>query len=61
MSTTATIVSLIAVIGALILATSNSRFRSLGAGRMLRLALIWTGIIVGLVLLIELTGLRIRQ
>lgn len=61
MSTAATIVSLVAVIGALILATSNARFRNLGAGRMIRLALIWIAIIVGLVLVIQLTGLRIRQ
>lgn len=58
MSTTAAIVSVIAVIGALILATSSSQFRNLGTGRMIRLALIWAAIIAGLVLAIQLSGLR---
>lgn len=55
------IVSIIAVIGALILATNNSRFRSLGKGRAIRLALIWVAIIVGLVVVIQLTGFRVEQ
>lgn len=55
------IVSIITVIGALILATNNSQFRNLGMGRKVRLALVWTAIIVGLVLVIHLTGLRVRQ
>lgn len=61
MNTTASIVSLIAVLGALVLATRNSKFRDLGARRMLRLALIWGALIIGLVLVIQLTGLRVRQ
>lgn len=61
MSAAAMIVSIIAVIGALILATNNSRFRSLGKGRAIRLALIWVAIIVGLVVVIQLTGFRVEQ
>lgn len=59
--TAATIVSIIAVIGALILATRGSRFRNLGLNRTVRLALIWAAIIVSLVLVIQLTGMRIEQ
>lgn len=55
------IVSIIAVIGALILATNNSRFRNLGMSRAIRLALIWAAIIVGLVLVVQLTGFRVEQ
>lgn len=58
---TAMIVSIIAVLGALILATNSSQFRNLGIGRMIRLALIWTAIIVGLVIVIQFTGFRIEQ
>ncbi|WP_231635880.1 hypothetical protein [Novosphingobium sp. ST904] len=54
------IVGIIAVIGALILVTSNSRFRSLPKSRMLKMALIWAVIIIGLVLLIQVTGFRIK-
>lgn len=61
MNATATIVSIIAVIGALILATRGSRFRELGASRTIRLALIWAAIIVGLAIVIQLTGLRIDR
>jgi hypothetical protein len=61
MSTAATIVSIIAVLGALILATSSAQFRDLGMSRMFRLALIWGAIIVGLVLVVQLTGLRLEQ
>ena len=61
MSAAAMIVSIIAVIGALILATNNSRFRSLGMARAIRLAFIWVAIIVGLVLVIQLTGFRVEQ
>lgn len=58
---TATIVSIIAVLGALILATRNARFRNLGISRMVRLALVWLAIILGLLLVIQLTGIRIQQ
>lgn len=60
MSTAGMIVSIIAVIGALILAMSNSGLRNLGMSRAIRLALIWVAIIVGLVLVIRLTGFRIE-
>jgi hypothetical protein len=59
MNGTAMIVSIISVIGALILVTSRSQFRNLGMKRMLRLALIWAAIIVGMVLLIQVSGFRI--
>ncbi|WP_395333110.1 hypothetical protein WBP06_06785 [Novosphingobium sp. BL-8H] len=61
MSNTATIVGVISVIGALILVTSNSRFRQLGFAKGLKLALIWAAIIIGLVLLIQALGLHSRQ
>ncbi|GGB98337.1 hypothetical protein GCM10011494_16040 [Novosphingobium endophyticum] len=61
MNTAATIVSIIAVLGALILATSSAQFRNLGMSRMLRLALIWGAIIIGLVLVVQLTGLSLEQ
>ncbi|KPH63027.1 hypothetical protein ADT71_13985 [Novosphingobium sp. ST904] len=60
MNQTGMIVGIIAVIGALILVTSNSRFRSLPKSRMLKMALIWAVIIIGLVLLIQVTGFRIK-
>ncbi|CDO38882.1 MULTISPECIES: hypothetical protein [Novosphingobium] len=61
MNTTAMIISIISVLGALILVTSNARFRELGSRRMIRLGCIWAAIIVGLMLIIQLTGLRIEQ
>ena len=61
MTTAATIVSIIAVLGALVLATSGSQFRGLDGRRKIRLALIWIAIIVGLVLVIQVTGLRMQR
>lgn len=61
MSATATIVGVISVIGALILVTSNSRFRQLGFSNGLKLALIWAAIIIGLVVLIQVLGLHTRR
>lgn len=61
MNTAATIVSIIAVVGALILATRGSRFRVLTVSRTIRLALIWVAIIAGLVIVIKLTGIRVDR
>lgn len=58
MSNTATIVGMISVIGALFLVTSNSQFRQLGLSKGIKLALIWAVIIVGLVLAIQIFGIR---
>ncbi|GFM29497.1 hypothetical protein [Novosphingobium sp. PY1] len=55
------VVSIISVLGALILVTSNARFRELGTRRKIRLGLIWVAIIIGLVLFIQVTGLRVEQ
>ncbi len=59
MSMTATIVSMISVLACLVLVTRGAPFRGLGASRTARYALIWAVIIVGLVLVIQLSGLRI--
>jgi hypothetical protein len=61
MSQTGMIVAVISVIGSLILVTSGSRFRSTPMGTKLQLALIWAAIIVGLVLVIQVSGFQIRQ
>ncbi|TCM22130.1 hypothetical protein EDF56_101812 [Novosphingobium sp. PhB165] len=61
MSNAATIVGVISVVCALILVTSNSRFRQLGFSKGLKLALIWAVIIIGLVMLIQMLGLHTRQ
>lgn len=61
MSNTATIVGVISVIGALILVTSNSRFRALGFSKGLKLALIWAVIIIGLVMAIQMLDLHGRH
>lgn len=61
MSSTATIIGVISVIGALVLVTRNSQFRVLGFSKGLRLALIWAAIIIGLVLVIQFFGLRPRS
>ncbi|WP_041559003.1 hypothetical protein [Novosphingobium sp. PP1Y] len=55
------VVSIISVLGALILVTSNARFRELGTRRKIRLGLIWVAIIIGLMLFIQVTGLRVEQ
>lgn len=56
-----TIVGVISVIGCLILATRSSSFRNLGLSRTLQYALIWAAIIIGLVVLIQVTGFRIQN
>ncbi|SFG03495.1 hypothetical protein SAMN05518801_10617 [Novosphingobium sp. CF614] len=61
MNQAATIVSIITVIGCLVLATRSAALRGLGMARAFRLALIWAAIILGLVLAIQLTGLRIER
>ncbi|WP_404481066.1 hypothetical protein [Novosphingobium sp. BL-52-GroH] len=54
------IVSVIAIVGCLVLAFRNAGVRSLGAGKALRMAAIWAAIIIGLVLLIQVSGFRIE-
>ena len=52
--------SAISLIGCLILVTRNSQLHSLGAGKTMRLVAIWAAIIIGLVLIIQLSGFRIQ-
>jgi hypothetical protein len=59
MSLTATIVSLISTIGCLILARRSSAFRQLGMNRTITYAVIWGAIILGLVMVLRMTGLRV--
>ena len=54
----ALIVSIIAVIGALVLATRAASLRRLGMARAAKLAAVWALIIVGLMVVIQLLGLR---
>lgn len=58
---TGTIVSIIAVIACLILATRSAPFRNLGMSGTVKYALIWVAIIVGLVMIIQVSGFRIEQ
>lgn len=60
MNQTGMIVSVIAICGCLVLALRNSEIRSMGAGKALRLAAIWAAIIIGLVLVIQVSGFRIE-
>lgn len=53
------IVSVIAVIGSLILVTRGAGLSRMGTARIVRLALIWAAIILGLMLLIDVLGLRL--
>ncbi len=59
MSTTGMIVSIVSVIACLILVTRGAPFRNLGASKAIRYAAIWAAIIIGLVLIIEVSGVRI--
>jgi hypothetical protein len=61
MSQTGMIVAVISVIGSLILVTRGSRFRSTPMGVKLKLALIWAAIIIGLVVIIQVSGFQIQQ
>ncbi len=55
------IVSIISVIACLILVTRGAPFRNLGTSKTIQYAAIWGAIIIGLVLLIQVTGFRIEQ
>ncbi len=57
----ATIVSIITVVACLFLVARGSALRRLGAAGMIKLALIWGAIILGLMLLIEVVGLSVSQ
>jgi hypothetical protein len=61
MNQTAMIVSMIAIVGCLVLALRNSEIRSLSGMRALRLAAIWAAIIMGLALIIQVSGFRINH
>jgi hypothetical protein len=52
----ATIASIITVVACLFLVTRGSALRKLGTSGLIRLALIWGAIILGLTLLIEIIG-----
>lgn len=58
MNATALVVSVISIVACLVLALRGSGFRVLGATGVLRYAAIWAVIIVGLVLMIRLSGWR---
>ncbi|MCJ2177469.1 hypothetical protein [Novosphingobium album (ex Hu et al. 2023)] len=58
---TGMIVSIISVIACLILVTRGAPFRNLGMSKTVQYAAIWAAIIIGLVLLIQVTGFRIEQ
>lgn len=60
MNTTATIVSIIAVLGSLLLVSRHSGFREMGSAKMIRIALVWVAIILGLFLVFQFAGLRIE-
>jgi hypothetical protein len=61
MNQTAMIVSMIAIVGCLFLALRNSQIRTLSGMRALRLAAIWAAIIIGLALIIQVSGFRINH
>lgn len=60
MNYTGTIVSMIAIGACLVLALRNSEIRSMGAGKAMRMAAIWAAIIIGLVVVIQVSGFRIE-
>jgi ABC-type amino acid transport system permease subunit len=53
------IVSVIAIVACLVLALRNSEVRSMSSGKALRMAALWAAIIIGLVLVIQVSGFRI--
>lgn len=61
MTSAATIVALITLIGSLVLVSRSSALAHVNRAGLVRLALIWGVIVVGLVLLIQVTGLRLAS
>ncbi|MDE8651898.1 hypothetical protein PYV00_09215 [Novosphingobium sp. H3SJ31-1] len=61
MSTGAMIVAIVGVLGALFLAWRGLQAQGLSVERKVRMATIWLAIIVGLVLVIQLTGLHLAS
>ncbi len=59
METGSMIVAVVSVLGALLLAWRGLRSDNMGRGGMIRMALIWGVIILGLVIVIQVTGFRI--
>lgn len=61
MTSAATIVALITLIGSLVLVSRSSALARVNRAGLVRLALIWGAIILGVVLLIQVTGLRLAS
>jgi hypothetical protein len=53
------IVSIVSIVACLVLATRGAPFRGIGTARTVRYALIWAAIIIGLVLFLQVSGLRL--
>ncbi len=53
------IVSLISIFGALILVTRGQRWRQMPRGNVIRLALIWVALIVGVTAIVSLLGIKV--
>ncbi|MBB3941089.1 hypothetical protein GGR39_002757 [Novosphingobium fluoreni] len=53
------IVSLISIFGALILVTRRQRWRQMPRGNVIRLALIWVALIVGVTAIVSVLGIRV--
>lgn len=58
MNQAAMIVSIIAVLGALVLVTSSSNFKRLPFSRKAQLAVVWALIIAGLAFVLNIFGVR---
>lgn len=60
MNQTGQIVSVVAILACLILALRSGNVRALSASKMVRMAAIWAAIIIGLMLVIQVSGFRIE-
>lgn len=59
MSLMPTIVSIISILGCLFLVSRSSAFQGMCGSDMIRMALIWGVIIVGLLLVVQMAGLQL--
>lgn len=59
MSQMPTIVSIISILGCLFLVSRSSAFQDMRGSDMIRMALIWGVIIVGLLLVVQMAGLQL--
>lgn len=57
---TATIVSILSVVACLVLVGRHSAFREMESASLVRMALIWVAIILGLFLVFQFAGWRIQ-